>query len=269
MWGFVLVCFLLATVAQATAHALRVQPAVNARAQPAATIPMQPLRVHFRKATGGDLAAVAALRCRVFSPYLTSMGSQYLQQQQYVEAMRTKSAVLVAAEIAYGGDDATACAAIGQASSPAAAPAAVAVGSTIDQWHDRGAGDKKPIAAGATVHAELIVGSADLVFSHNCAYVTNVCVASRARRQGIGRELMRLAGEVSLEQFKATDLLLHVESDNDAARRLYESLGFDALEACEDASSLSAAEAFFTGKYVDPKLPPQQMMRKALCPQGE
>lgn len=261
MW--ILVCFLLAVLSQAAAHALRAEPGDAAQTQVAAVAPTQPLNVYYRKATGSDLTAVAALRCRVFCPYLTSIGSQYLQQQGYVEAMRSKSAVLVALEAAY--DDADDCSTA--AASETAEEGGVA-GGTIDQRRGRGTDVVSPVQkfADASSRAALIVGSADLVQAHDCCYVTNVCVASRARRQGIGRGLMQLAADIAVEDFQVTNQLLHVESHNDAAIRLYDSIGFEPIEECDEAAPLSAAEAYFTGKYLDNTLPKQQMLRKALRP---
>ena len=52
--------------------------------------------VHFRVATHADLPVVSRLRRKVFSPHLTSVGSAYFQERLYLDAMKNKSAVLVA-----------------------------------------------------------------------------------------------------------------------------------------------------------------------------
>lgn len=73
-----------------------------------------------------------------------------------------------------------------------------------------------------------IIGYCGFVFALDEGEIPNVCVASQARRRGVGRamlqELFLLAKEYHL-----TKLFLEVRQSNVAARRLYEATGFEQI----------------------------------------
>ncbi|TWI57371.1 ribosomal protein S18 acetylase RimI-like enzyme [Pseudomonas duriflava] len=58
------------------------------------------------------------------------------------------------------------------------------------------------------------------------AFVESICVVESCRGQGIGRELMTKAERWAIEN-GAVDLRLNVWAFNEAARRLYEALGYE------------------------------------------
>ncbi|CAI9106115.1 OLC1v1005183C1 [Oldenlandia corymbosa var. corymbosa] len=71
---------------------------------------------------------------------------------------------------------------------------------------------------------------------HKYAYISNVCVAKYARRQGIASNLLYLATEVATTT-GLKQLFVHVNADNKPAQELYEKTGFKIVEA--SASTLS------------------------------
>eukprot|EP00316_Scyphosphaera_apsteinii_P009731 CAMPEP_0119321460 /NCGR_PEP_ID=MMETSP1333-20130426/55449_1 /TAXON_ID=418940 /ORGANISM="Scyphosphaera apsteinii, Strain RCC1455" /LENGTH=232 /DNA_ID=CAMNT_0007328435 /DNA_START=21 /DNA_END=719 /DNA_ORIENTATION=- len=58
--------------------------------------------LRYRVALPADYAAVGMLRTEIFSPHLTTVGSRYLQSRMYSEALQSKTAVIIAEEIAGG-----------------------------------------------------------------------------------------------------------------------------------------------------------------------
>lgn len=88
------------------------------------------------------------------------------------------------------------------------------------------------INQGAVLPAEDLVGRLPTVNQAlRRAYLSNVCVASAARRQGVAATLMR-AAEQQAQQLGVEHLYVHVVADNSPARNLYISLGYE-LEAEE------------------------------------
>lgn len=97
-------------------------------------------------------------------------------------------------------------------------------------WSKKGFADS--LAAGNTVYLTALV---DGKVSGYCGFlqvldeaeITNVAVAEKARRMGVGfqmmTELLRIAGENGI-----TRILLEVRESNAAAIKLYENLGFHA-----------------------------------------
>lgn len=60
------------------------------------------------------------------------------------------------------------------------------------------------------------------------AQLLNLCVDPHHHGQGLGRQMMRFLMDVAQQEF-CTIFLLEVRRSNTAARRLYESLGFNTL----------------------------------------
>jgi ribosomal protein S18 acetylase RimI-like enzyme len=56
-------------------------------------------------------------------------------------------------------------------------------------------------------------------------YISNLAVAHSCRRQGVGRELL-LACEPIVQHWQYDELFLHVKGDNQAAKGLYTSVGY-------------------------------------------
>ncbi len=77
----------------------------------------------------------------------------------------------------------------------------------------------------AAVEGERIVGYAGLDHAGEVADVMTVAVLPSARGRGLGRRLLAELAERARAR-GAAYLLLEVRSDNTAARRLYESVGF-------------------------------------------
>jgi len=71
-----------------------------------------------------------------------------------------------------------------------------------------------------------ILGYCGFLFVLDEAEIPNVCVKSSARKQGVGKQMMQVmieeAGKLGISM-----LFLEVRESNTAARRLYESLGFE------------------------------------------
>jgi [ribosomal protein S18]-alanine N-acetyltransferase len=63
--------------------------------------------------------------------------------------------------------------------------------------------------------------------------ILNLAVAARYQRRGVGRDLVR-AGLALLAASGARTVYLEVRESNDAARRLYEGLGFEILARRRD-----------------------------------
>ena len=73
-----------------------------------------------------------------------------------------------------------------------------------------------------------LLGTAGLLTIGDTAQILTVGVLPSARRQGVGRLLVRaLVAEAGRR--RATEVLLEVREDNDAARRLYAGEGFTVL----------------------------------------
>lgn len=70
-----------------------------------------------------------------------------------------------------------------------------------------------------------ILGYCGFLFVLDEAEIPNVCVKTSARQQGIGKKMMQVLVEEARELGMAV-LYLEVRESNLAARRLYESLGF-------------------------------------------
>jgi ribosomal-protein-alanine N-acetyltransferase len=73
-----------------------------------------------------------------------------------------------------------------------------------------------------------VIGSAGLLTIAETAQIVTVGVLPQARRRGVGRTLVR-ALVAEARRRDADEVLLEVRIDNDSARKLYESEGFDAL----------------------------------------
>jgi ribosomal protein S18 acetylase RimI-like enzyme len=71
-------------------------------------------------------------------------------------------------------------------------------------------------------------------------YLSHMAVAERARRRGIGRELLRAARECAARRGEDC-LYLHVEPANDAAIGLYESAGYVKLADVAPYASFTRA----------------------------
>jgi ribosomal protein S18 acetylase RimI-like enzyme len=69
------------------------------------------------------------------------------------------------------------------------------------------------------------------------ALLANLAVAPAFRGCGIGRELCDFC-ECGCEMWGVRDVLLQVEEANGAARKLYESLGYEPIYRVEDAPAL-------------------------------
>eukprot|EP00878_Enallax_costatus_P041991 GHUV01048935.1.p2 GENE.GHUV01048935.1~~GHUV01048935.1.p2 ORF type:complete len:182 (+),score=35.88 GHUV01048935.1:1117-1662(+) len=70
------------------------------------------------------------------------------------------------------------------------------------------------------------------------AYLSNVCVATAARRQGVAAALMIEAEQVALDM-GVQHMYVHVIYDNTAAQRLYNSLGYE--QETEETESFARA----------------------------
>ncbi|KAJ4794790.1 Acyl-CoA N-acyltransferases (NAT) superfamily protein [Rhynchospora pubera] len=60
-------------------------------------------------------------------------------------------------------------------------------------------------------------------------YISNVCVSKHARRQGIGRNMMALAINISFSD-GVEKVFIHVHRENYAAQNLYQQMGFKIVE---------------------------------------
>ena len=63
--------------------------------------------------------------------------------------------------------------------------------------------------------------------SDRAPYIGNLAVSPRQRRRGVGTQLMRAAVAYAQHEWHSTAVWLHVEAENEAAKRLYARLGFD------------------------------------------
>lgn len=70
-----------------------------------------------------------------------------------------------------------------------------------------------------------ILGYCGFLFVLDEAEIPNVCVKESARKRGVGKEMMSVLLEEA-RKLGLTVLYLEVRESNQAARRLYESLGF-------------------------------------------
>ena len=77
---------------------------------------------------------------------------------------------------------------------------------------------------GPTEYGE-ILGYLGILISFDESEITNVCVAEKARRRGIGRALMEELFH-RMQERKVRVIHLDVRLSNTPARNLYESLGF-------------------------------------------
>jgi [ribosomal protein S18]-alanine N-acetyltransferase len=73
-----------------------------------------------------------------------------------------------------------------------------------------------------------VVGSGGLLTIGETAQIVTVGVLPSARRQGIGGRLVQ-ALVAEARRRRAVEVLLEVRIDNDAARQLYEKLGFEVI----------------------------------------
>jgi len=178
----------------------------------------------YREAQGPDYQRIADLRVQAFCPHLVSTGSKYLQARLFHDTMRTKTAVLVASTSAFAGGDIAASADLLVVQPPGTKP-----------------GDQP-----AAQHYD--------VQPSTCCYVSNVCVATSARRRGIGRKLMALALQRAAA-LRADQLVLHVEKDNVAAGQLYASMGFE-----PELLHPTMREVFTAPPFVDPAAPEQWLL---------
>lgn len=70
-----------------------------------------------------------------------------------------------------------------------------------------------------------ILGYCGFLYVLDEAEIPNVCVKESARKQGVGRKMLTVLTEEA-KRLGMTVLYLEVRESNQAARRLYESLGF-------------------------------------------
>ncbi|HET7306212.1 MAG TPA: ribosomal protein S18-alanine N-acetyltransferase [Gammaproteobacteria bacterium] len=75
------------------------------------------------------------------------------------------------------------------------------------------------------IEDEEIVGYGIMSFAPGEAHILNLCVDPRRQRRGYGRTIMEHLITLAIEQ-GAARMWLEVRPSNDAARRLYKSLGF-------------------------------------------
>ena len=73
-----------------------------------------------------------------------------------------------------------------------------------------------------------ILGYCGFLFVLDEAEIPNVCVKSSARKQGVGKQMMTVLIEEA-QKLGMSVLFLEVRESNVAARRLYESLGFEKI----------------------------------------
>lgn len=76
----------------------------------------------------------------------------------------------------------------------------------------------------AVTEDEQVVGYAGVHIVWDEGHITNICVAPEYRRQGVGRELLKVYLRYGDEHLRLLDLEVRVS--NEAAIALYESLGF-------------------------------------------
>ena len=116
---------------------------------------------------------------------------------------------------------------------------------------------------------ERVMGSADLLVEDvgawgTASYVVNVCVRDEARRQGLGRRLVQSAEQRGVDE-GAEAMVLHVDVDNAAARRLYEAMGYVELDAQSSLGAHFTGDDFVGGADgASPPSAPQLLMAKPL-----
>ncbi|KAL1371760.1 GCN5-related N-acetyltransferase 6, chloroplastic isoform X1 [Arachis stenosperma] len=66
--------------------------------------------------------------------------------------------------------------------------------------------------------------------SSRYGYISNLCVAKSARRQGIARNMLHFAVESAKSVAGVTRIFAHVERNNGAAQSLYKNMGFEMVE---------------------------------------
>ena len=69
------------------------------------------------------------------------------------------------------------------------------------------------------------------------SHISKVIVAPAARRQGIGRALVKASIEISQKERRVGSVTLHVDADNIAALGLYKSFGFNSEGAMLEVGS--------------------------------
>lgn len=76
-----------------------------------------------------------------------------------------------------------------------------------------------------------LIGYSEIKFqqANQLALIENLCVDSRCRKLGIGRELVRLCVEYAKESWKAHDIRINLEDDNVEAMAFYTKLGFEII----------------------------------------
>ncbi len=79
-----------------------------------------------------------------------------------------------------------------------------------------------------TRHEGNILGYMGMYISFDEADITNVAVASEARRRGVGEALIKLAKE-EVKELGATSIMLEVRQNNIPAISLYKKMGFEEI----------------------------------------
>ncbi|XP_057806471.1 GCN5-related N-acetyltransferase 6, chloroplastic-like [Salvia miltiorrhiza] len=101
----------------------------------------------------------------------------------------------------------------------------------------------KFFSPGQTFPDEIIVhqrmGSIDRSASNSYGYILNICVARSARRRGVATTMLQHVISTAKEQ-SIKKVFLRVYGDNEGAVRLYEKVGFKAVEApnCANCSAM-------------------------------
>lgn len=89
----------------------------------------------------------------------------------------------------------------------------------------------RQLLRGETFPKEVVTASLFTVMEpeRKCGYIANVCVGRAARRQGIASSLLEVAIKAA-RSWKLKDLYVHVATNNVAAGRLYQKMGFQVVE---------------------------------------
>lgn len=101
---------------------------------------------------------------------------------------------------------------------------------------------------------QALLGYAGLDLSGDVADVMTVAVAPRARGRGVGATLLSALHDLALHA-GATSMMLEVRADNEVARRLYRSRGYDVVRTrrgyYRDPSGGPAQDALIMRKELD------------------
>lgn len=79
----------------------------------------------------------------------------------------------------------------------------------------------------------------DTQMAHMQPYISNLCVSSEFRRQGLGRFLCALCEAISTSVWNKSEVYLHVEESNAAARELYNSMDYEIIEVLTEKEKTS------------------------------